>query len=216
MRKILALIFLIATTLSYSQEFKERFSQDVCKCFTEKKEIERNTLESCYTKYLVNYQSDFNKLIDKDSKLSEYEQGVIHARKLFEDMQSGLIQNCDAYYEFFNSLREKSILEMRKNYPDSKLDSLNKEISVNKTAELLWERGNAHFTRNELSKAKKDYEMCLEINPNYIQSIYFLGWVYEKQKNYSKAIELYNRLFLVTQNVEFKFIIEIAKRKSKL
>ena len=209
------LAFLIVPVLSFSQEFKEKFSQDVCQCFSEKKDVEFNILEDCFMKNLNNYKSDIEKLIDENSELSEHEQGEILGEKIFYDMQVDLIRDCDSYYSFFNSLREKSILDMRQSYSESKLDSLNKELSINKTTELLWERGNAYFSRNELLKAKKDYETCLEMDPNHLQSIFFLGWVYEREKNYSKAIELYNQVFITTKTAEFNLIIEIAKRKSK-
>jgi tetratricopeptide (TPR) repeat protein len=216
MRKIIFITLITSFNLSFSQGFKEKFGQDICECFSEKERIELNTLETCFTKHIAKYDSDIEKLIDKNSELSEYEQGEIIGKQLFDNLQSDLVHTCDSYFEFFNSMREKSINDMRQNYPQSKMDTLNKQISLNKTTALLWERGNGYFSRNELSKAKEDYEMCLEIDPNHLQSTFFLGWVYEREENYSKAIELYETVLNLTGQSQFKLIVEIAKRKSEI
>lgn len=216
MNKILTFLFLFLISISiHSQNFKEEFGNDVCKCLTEKGEMELNTLLDCFTKNIANYQSELDRLIDKESNISEYDQGVALGRNLFFNMQQNLIQNCDIYFNFFDNLRNLSIVEMKKNYSQQTLDSISTQILKNKTTDLLWERGNLYFANDDLKNAEIDYLECLEINPNHIQSTLFLGWLNERKQNYPKAIELYQSVLDATRKKEIILFIELAKRKLK-
>lgn len=222
--KYIVLATLIASSLlifgqdskkEFSDEFKKKVSIDVCNCLNEKKEIKENDIISCFHESTDIYQSEIVKLIDEDSEVSLYEQASILGENLYFDLQEYLVKDCDLYYNFFNVLREQSYISMKKNHPQSKIDSLSNELSEDKTPELLWLRGNAYFATNEFKKAREDYELCLKIEPNYIQCLFFLGWLNEKEENYRKAIELYNQVFNMTKKREIIVFIEMAKRKSK-
>jgi tetratricopeptide (TPR) repeat protein len=47
-------------------------------------------------------------------------------------------------------------------------------------------------TANDLTKAQKEYEVCLGIDPYYHDAILNLGTIYMKQANYAPAISLYH------------------------
>ncbi|WP_106794611.1 tetratricopeptide repeat protein [Aquimarina sp. Aq78] len=207
-------LFFISISI-YGQEYKEKLSNDVCKCFTENNKKGINTLENCFTQNIGNYRNEFDKLIDKNSSISEYEQGEIIGKKIFFEMQQNLIQKCDAYFLFFENLREQSILAMKKKYSQSKMDSITTLISKNKTTDLIWERANLYFANSELKNAEADYQECLKMDPNHIPSMFFLGWLHERNKNYNKAIELYKIILNATKKQEIVLFIEIATRKSK-
>jgi tetratricopeptide (TPR) repeat protein len=216
MNKIYITIILLFTSHLYGQDFKVELGEKICECFEREKEIKESTLTSCFTDNAVYFETELEKMIDKTSDVSEYEQGKILGRQLFFDMQNSLIQNCDLYYEFFDNMREESRIAMKDVFSQSTIDSLDILITENKTTELLWERGNAYFYQNKLEKAEKDYTECIEINNNHIQSLFFLGWVNERQGNFTKAIELYEKIIALTNNEEIILFLELAKRKSKL
>ncbi len=216
MNNFLSIIFLFFISISiYGQQYKEKLSNDVCKCFTENNKKGSNTLENCFTQNIGNYRNELDKLIDKNSSISEYEQGEIIGKKMFFEIQQNLIQKCDAYFLFFENLREQSILAMKKKYSQSKIDSITTLISKNKTTELLWERANLYFANSELKNAEIDYLECLKIDPNHIPSMFFLGWLYERNKDYNKAIKLYQVIQKATKKQEIVLFIEVATRKSK-
>ncbi len=213
MRVIIIIIVLLNIYISYSQDFMNEFNKDICECFTSNKEERLDALRSCFYESLNTYESEFERFISENSASSTDESVGELAAELFRDMQTSLVHNCDAFYEMFELLRDESIINMQKKYPQSKIDTLNKKIEKNKTSQLLWERGNAYFSKGELSKAKENYKMSLELAPDSVQSIYFLGWVYEKEKKYLKAIELYEKIYKSTGELNFKIAIEMTKRK---
>lgn len=215
MKRTLVLLSLFCTYTLYSQDFKEKFGQDICKCLGEK-DSDINNLKTCFVENLEDYQSDIEALIDKESDLSEHEQGQILGNQIFNDMQADLIHNCDAYYNYFQELREKTLLDKKEISSESMIDSLSIEIAKNKTLELLWKRGNTYFALGQLPKAKADYKECLKMDSNHLQSTMFLAWTYEREEKYSKAIKLYTELYDKTQKPEFNVLLELAKRNSKL
>ena len=214
MYKISFFLILFLSFISLqAQDFKVKLSQDVCDCFS-KSDKKQDALEACFTNNIINYQADLEKLIDKNSEISQYEQGQQLGVKVFFEMQQALIQNCDDYFEYFDRLRNESFEDMQKNYGPDNIASLDFQISKNRTAELLWERGNAYFASSNFNKAKTSYQESLQLDPNYIQSVFFLGWVNEKAGDYNRAIKLYQQVLRRTGKQEIILFIELARRKS--
>ena len=217
MIKILfSIILLLLSVLGFGQDFKERLSIDVCSCFEEVKDpsnYNQQMLLNCFSKNLPNYKEELAKQIDKSSELSEYEQGQILGRQLFFDIQKDLIHGCDAYYDFFQGIREATLSSMQSEADNSKIDSLDKVINETPTVELIFERGQQHFLSQNFDKAEKDFRKCLRKNPNHIQANYLLGWVLEEKGEYRKAIDLYEKVYAATNKQEMIPVIEIVKRK---
>lgn len=130
-------------------------------------------------------------------------------------MQNTLIQNCDTYYEFFNSIREDSLISQKDDFSQSKIDSLTSLINENKTTDLLLKRGTAYLYLQKLKKAERDYSESLKIDDTNIKIMLLLGWTKEKQGNYHKAIKIYEKALALSNQQEIILFIELAKRKSK-
>lgn len=208
-------LFFFISSYSYAQDFKEKIKVDVCKCLGQAESPTINTLQNCLGVSLAQYEEEFKKLIDTTSSLSEYEQGRIIGRKLFTEMQADLIHSCDAYYEFWAGQRKAMLQEISGVRNQKFIDSISPIIQKNQTPDLLWERGLAYFAAGKIDLAKKDFEAALAINPNHFQSKFFLAWTFEKNKEYAKAISLYEELKSITQKNEFAVFVEMAKRQSK-
>jgi len=204
---------LISITVN-AQSLIEKIKENTCNCITENPDIQIEEFLECLKFDITEFEKEIQAMIDPDSELSEYDQGVILGENIMFDLQSTLIHNCDAYYKFFIKLKEPSMVPLKDNYPLKAKDSLNKLISKNKTAELLFERGNYYYSNNKLRKAEKNYLNCLSIDPNYVLAKFYLGSLYEKKENYTKAIKLYQELIDETGKREFIIYMEIAKRKS--
>jgi tetratricopeptide (TPR) repeat protein len=211
--KILLILLLFSTT-SFGQDLKEKLATDVCECLNEVEKIELKTFTSCFSSNIMSYEGELKKLIDKDSDLSEYEQGRILGQKLFSDMQATLIQNCNIYYMFFLRLRIESISSMKELYTQQVIDSIDRELAENKSIDLMVERGNAYFINNQIEEAKEQYYECLRLNPDHAQTNFFLGWVKETEGNYQEAIELYEKAYSKSQRQEILIFVELVKRKS--
>lgn len=211
--KILLLLLFVSTTIN-GQELKEKLEKDVCLCLTEAENIELKTVTACFSSKMTAYEKDLEKLVDKNSALSEYEQGRIIGKQLFSEMQTSLIRNCDAYYNFFQRLRTESIVSMQEHYTQQLIDSIDRELVENKSIDLLLIRGNAYFTKNQLEKAKELYYECLSLDSNHAQTTFFLGWVKEKEGHYQEAVELYEKIYRMTQKQEVLIFAELARRKS--
>lgn len=211
--KILLLLLFISVTIN-GQELKEKLEKDVCLCLNEVEKIELKTVTSCFSSKMPAYEKDLEKLIDKNSTLSEYEQGRLIGKQLFSEMQTTLIHNCDAYYNFFQRLRAESIVAMQEHYTQQVIDSIDRELVEHKSIDLLLKRGNAYFAKNQLEKAKELYYECLNLDSNHAQTKFFLAWVKEKEGHYQEAIELYKKIYHNTQKQEVLIFAELAKRKS--
>lgn len=214
----LIFFFLLIGIPNFAQEnlkeqLQNKIEKEVCNCFKSIDNPIVDTLEDCYLSSVTKFESEYDKLVDPNSELSEYEQGEAIGAEIFFNMQRSLIQNCGPYYIFFDKLRSESIVNMRVSY-DSKIDSLNNAILQNSTIDALWERGNYYLSNNELEKAKEDYNKCLAQDPNHIQSIFFLGWVNELAGNYEEAISSYTKVLDITGMKEIILFIELARKKS--
>ena len=207
-------ILLFLSTSSYGQELKEKLAKDVCQCLNEAEEIDLKTFTACFSSNMMNYQEEIEKLIDKNSTLSEYEQGRIWGQKLFFEMQASLIHNCDIYYNFFQKMRTESISSMKERYTKQIVDSMDSVLAENKSIDLIWERGNVYFAKGQLKEAKEHYYECLSLNPDHSQSSLFLGWIKETEGNYQEAIELYEKVYKSTQKQEILILVELVKRKA--
>ena len=114
----------------------------------------------------------------------------------------------------FWKAREDGLEEFRgDNYLD-KTDSLSLLIKYEDNPDLIWERANIFFANDDFNNAESDYLKCLEINPNHVQSLLFLGWINEKRENYKKAIELYEMVLNYTGKQEIILFIEHANGKA--
>ncbi len=61
-------------------------------------------------------------------------------------------------------------------------------------ATAYYNRGNAYFSKNDLSSAITDYGDALQIKPDYIEALYNRGVAYRAAKNFTAAIADYSRV----------------------
>jgi hypothetical protein len=101
MKHLLTLILIascfITTAQEFDSEFKTNFRNDLCACFSNDKDEPFNE-DECFELSTTKYESEITKVIDLDSEVTPYDQGVIIGQELFYDSQEKLIATCDAYY----------------------------------------------------------------------------------------------------------------------
>ena len=217
MKKYLKIVLISLISIqSFSQEFKENFKKDVCECFTSKSDtiiLDKDYFIECFTAFAPKYQSEIDKLTDKNSSLSEFEQGRIIGRNLFLEIQNSLIHSCDSFYLFMLKSKEVSRTKMKNESTLSKIDSLSILIKDKSNIQNIWVRGKYYLAFNEYKKAEEDFKNCLKININYAQAHFFLGWTYELEENYVDALKEYKKAYELTQNKGINLMIEIVNRK---
>lgn len=213
MKYTIVLVFLLVSLAASAQDFKSQFREDLCNCFTNNAENESN-LDECFEINTAKYEAEFKKMIDPDSELSPYEQGIAIGQDLFYDSQDFLVSSCDAYYEFFNTLREDSFLEMKEAFDQDILTNLTIEISEKPTADLLWSRGNLYFALEAYDRALTDFDAAISMDPTYAQANFSKAWIFERQGKYSEAIALYEEAMEETGIREMSVFIALARRNA--
>lgn len=214
MKHLITLSILVFSLIANAQDFKNEFRKDLCDCFSNSGDDE-TSIDECFELNTTKYDAEFEKMIDPDSELSAYEQGIAIGQDLFYDSQEYLVSNCDAYYTFFNSLREESFIEMKEAFDQTILTNLTVKISEEPTAELLWSRGNLYFALEQFDRALADFETAITFDPGFAQANFSKAWIFERQGKYTEAIALYEEAMEETGIREMSVFIALAKRNAK-
>jgi tetratricopeptide (TPR) repeat protein len=213
-RNILILFLVLSSSLS-GQSAKEKLIDKSCDCFKKTTDSIINyeiILDTCFQQLI---QDDLDNIIleeyDLESNLSDYEQGQLLSFNLMIQM----IQECDSFLKFFDEMRNIPIKRVKEQVINSGVRIENISSDGISDLDSIWKIGQKHLALDKLELAKKDFQRCLELNPNYIQAEFFLAWVYEKEGDFKKSIELNEKVYKVTKNDNFRIILEIVKQKEK-
>lgn len=218
MKKVLYFIILIPSFV-YSQSVQNNLEADICKCFNKNEVsfIETQNLDlfdTCFSEsfeiHKVAIEKEALKYIDTTDQSSAYIQGQKYGRKIFTDIQSGLISECDSYYKVM-SLTSKMMFEnFKKGATAKKVDSISTLISANANdLELVLNRGLYHFGLKNVGKARLDFETYLENDPKNSTALTLLAFTYQREDDNKKAIEYYN--LAINSGEGNETLIDIAK-----
>lgn len=73
----------------------------------------------------------------------------------------------------------------------------------------LIRRGSAKFYMQDLEGAKADYELANEYDADYGYYVWYrLGWIAEMQKDYTKALEYYNKGILLNETYAYTYVMK--------
>lgn len=74
---------------------------------------------------------------------------------------------------------------------------------------VIFQLGLLYYRNKDYSKAQREFEMAISLDPNYANALYFLGLVYDIQGQKQKAIEKFTKVGELNPNVEeIKKILE--------
>jgi tetratricopeptide (TPR) repeat protein len=105
----------------------------------------------------------------------------------------------DRAYQLGNtSTLALNLSELLKNMPDSGAI----QFSSNPQVEQAMRAGEAAFARRDFDEALKDYGKALELDPRNYMAVLFTGNTYDKQNNYGKGAEWYERAMAIDPNTE--------------
>ena len=194
--KTLIIFILCISNFVYSQNLSDKISDSVCTCLSSSQNYTMQSIESCFTSSLDKFDDELRSLkaTTINKSIDDNELAFNFAEKLFSDIILKLQDDCDYLYEHIVKIREFSIQDYKINNPTSIIDKITDSIKTNPEIRHFKNRALYYFTSNKADEAKKDCLKCLEIDSSSIPCTYLLGWIEEKNLNYSRAIELYKKL----------------------
>lgn len=120
----------------------------------------------------------------------------------------------DAQNQFEKSLQLKSdyflphmnlaILYQLKNNNTDAIKELEaaKNLTSQGNPQVLFQLGLLYYRNNDYSKAQREFERAVLIDPNYANALYFLGLIYDSQGQKQKAIEKFTKVAELNPTVE--------------
>lgn len=93
------------------------------------------------------------------------------------------------------------------------LSDLCAAIGSKPTAELLTNRGVTHLYLDDPTRAMYDFQAALELDPGYHLALYNAGNVYTKQRQFTQALEFYDRAITASGGVDESYLNNRAVAK---
>ena len=227
MKKNILIIFLIFSNISISQTLEQKMESIICECFEENITAFDDLIGfdiggKCLKDSLKEVESKFGdeilSRIDSTSS-NHYLEGIKLGEKIMLDMQESLVMNCDSYYSIIKDLNKTMFQNMAKEVNARKMDSLSELINERpKDERYLIMRGLYNLGFNKLKEAKRDFKHSLKINPENSIAYFQLGFTYDIQGKYKKAIKYYEKAKFPDKNLGgFEYLrlvfLGVAKRK---
>jgi len=217
MNSISVLFLLLFSSILFSQKFSDQlntdFENEVCDCLGHSPEQSLNTVGQCIDNWTNKYGSKFTEYIDFNSKTDPQKQFNKIATEFIRQNRENLIINCEGVSNILETLRTQLFESDKKNYETFDINKLNEIVETDQSTESLLTRAKYYFYHSDFDKAETDFREILKTNPEDQKAIYFLGRIYESQKNYQKAIDLYQQLVEITRDETYLNDIYLVKRK---
>ena len=131
-------------------------------------------------------------------------------KKIFDNAESevstikGLIEktNVEELKKYYYHL--KGELSLSKGHHKQAIDYFNKAANIESLDRQFFinASGEAYFKVGELGKAAKKLESVIRINPNYAQSHYLLGLIYQKKGGEEKAREHFEKFMYIWKDAD--------------
>jgi tetratricopeptide (TPR) repeat protein len=92
------------------------------------------------------------------------------------------------------------------------------EFSKNPQVENLMQAGEAAFARRDFDEALKNYAQALELEPANYSAALFSGNTYDRQNNFAKAAEWYQRAIQIDRNIEtaYRYYADLLAKQDDL
>ena len=220
MRKEIIFIFILFSWSGYSQEYMKEVTSLVCDCVnkldgpTFNKAVFDCLKEGVYKKAIP--EKDYQELVKKASESQgnkTNDNGYKLGYGFSNDIIKNLIDDCPAFFELYEKQREEARLKSKGLYSRKYLDSINQKGGI--TWEFLFNRGSLNFSYDNYDLAIKDFERMKNVYSSNSASYFFLGWIYEKKKEYSKALEYYNQSLAKKWDNNTVLSIKVVQKKMR-
>jgi len=214
---------LLSLNFTYSQTYKSAFRADICQCVEDeslKRNLTPNAYKKCYTEILPTYANQIDAAIVEEDLSRKYYLGQLARKDLIVAFQYELIYSCAVYYDYLDRTRTREILIARERAKESDLESNNQKVAMSPNAYAYFHRAQLHFNLGNLKEAEADIHKSLEVNPNASNTqstrheLLLLACVYEEQKQYTKAIALYDKIYMGDYDSQVATLRALADKKA--
>lgn len=217
MKTFFLLFSTIITSYTFSQnKLNTILSNEVCNCLTQNKSLTPESLITCFTNINQKNSDLINIEGSKIFKDTSLEMGYKYGQQIYSQISISMIYDCPTYFKFIDSSRYLIFQDVNKDSIKKEISFMNDMDSIKQEADFYIERGMLYFKLFKIESALADFDKALIINENAFQSMYFMAWIFEINKNYDDAYLLYNNLANLTNNQEFKILAALVQQKKKL
>ncbi|WP_452227052.1 hypothetical protein [Lacinutrix cladophorae] len=220
---IIVLLAFLTVYSAYGQAYKSAFRADICQCLeTEslKRNLTPNAYKNCYKETLPKYANQIDAAIVEEDLNKRYYLGQLARKDLILAFQYELIYTCKVYFDYLDRNRTSKILIAREQAKESDLEAKNQMVAMSPNAYAYFHRAELHFNLANLKEAEADINKSLEVNPNAsnIKStrheLMLLALVYEEQKQFAKAVALYDKIYMGDLDSQIAELRALANKKA--
>lgn len=224
MKYIIILMALFFSLPNYSQNYHDKFKADICSCIETKKttlQIPDKIYNACFSKHMVTYAVFIDAAIKEEDRTKKFIAGQKVRRDLNQKFKYELAYICDAYVDIIEEKKQRVIHQIRsKKIDSSRIDKLNETVAMAPHWANYFNRGQFYYYIGNLQKAERDVLKSIEENPLnegrilLSQEYLLLALIYEEQKQYSKAIAIYEAINAKVIIPSVALLKAIVSRKS--
>lgn len=192
--------------------FDIEFRKLICECLEDENNFDYDLFLSCSIENFKIAEKDFEEYFTISGFQSSKEFGEF----MMLNSQEDLINNCPYYVSFMDYTRLDGFEKIKKMFyenPNISLESMNLKIAENNSLEMYNLRGLYYFAHKDYENAKKDFQEAIKINPEFLESKFFLGLSYEYSNELDAAFELYKVLVNKSTKPEFSTALLIIQKK---
>jgi tetratricopeptide (TPR) repeat protein len=214
MRPLILILTLFISTVSNGQSnLEEHLSKAFCNCFSNQKTPSIVHVQNCFFKASQENQDSLFTAIK--SQYGEISKETINkfSQGLLSKMSVSLVNDCNAYYKFMDTSRNSIYRDINKDSVKKSIQRMNTMNSENRDKSFFIERGERYFEISDLRRALTDFNSALQLDSNSVLANYFKALVLERNGNYEEAYNICNKLTLLSNNLKYKILAAIVKRK---
>lgn len=224
MKYLEVLFFYLILFSANAQGYETKFKTDICVCIETKKNTflsAEKMYTACFSENMVTYAPIIDAQIKEDDKTKKFIAGQKVRRELIEKFKYELIYSCDTYLDIIEEKKWNAIQQFRSKKIDSaRIDKLNETVAMQPHWASYFNRGQFYYYIGDFQKAERDILKSIQENPSNqngtitVQENLLLALIYEEQKQYAKAITIYNTINAKTINPSIELLKAIVYRKS--
>lgn len=215
MRAAITIILSFLLNFVSGQDLVDRLVyKSLCDCMPHILEISKDseTMIECMVKSIGKDSIELQNELEKKYGVQAEEMFFQLGQQYFTSNSVELIDSCDTYFHIMDTMR---LLNFQAYNKDSLIDVLNKFNKTDdyyKDTSFYYHRGICYFSLGEYANALSDLSLSSD-NAKNITKMSIIALATEFNKEYDRAISMYNNLFLLTNINEYKIFAAIAKRK---
>ncbi|MBU2938837.1 tetratricopeptide repeat protein [Lacinutrix sp. C3R15] len=220
---IIVFLAFLSVHYTYGQAYKDAFRADICQCLENeslKRNLTPNAYKNCFKETLPKYANQIDAAIVEQDLNKRYYLGQLERKNLVVAFQYELIYSCKVYFDYLDRKRTSEKLIAREQAKESDLETRNQMVAMSPNAYAYFYRAQLYFNLGNLKEAEADIKKSLEVNVNAsnIKStrheLLLLAWVYEEQEQFTKAIAIYDKIYMGDYDLQVATLRALADKKS--